>query len=147
MPYPEELCAPMRAELTDVGVEELRDADQVEQFMADAAGSAMLVFNSVCGCAAGNARPAVVLAIQNPSKPDRVATVFAGQDAEATEKARSYFPDVPPSSPSIVLMKDGQITHYVPRHLIEGQEPQLIADALVGAFAELAGAGDQAANA
>ena len=146
MPYPEEMCAPMRAELTQIGFEELRDADDVAQFMDGATGSAMILFNSVCGCAAGNARPAVALAIGNEQKPDRVATVFAGQDVEATEKVRSYFPDVPPSSPSILLMKDGQITHYVPRHMIEGRDPQTIANALVGAFADLAGTGEAAAE-
>ena len=146
MPYPEEMCAPMRAELTQIGVQELRDANEVSQFMDNATGSAMIVFNSVCGCAAGNARPAVAAAIKSELKPDRVATVFAGQDVEAVAKVRSYFPDVPPSSPSIILMKDGQISHYVPRHLIEGRDPQTIANALVGAFEEMAGAGEAVAE-
>ena len=97
-------------------------------------GTALLVVNSVCGCAAGGARPAVAIAVQHSNKPDRLATVFAGQFAEATERARSHLSQYPPSSPSFALLKDGQIVHFVPRHSIEGRDPQTIAHDLVEAF-------------
>lgn len=136
MPYPEELVAPMRAELTSLGVEELRTAAAVDTFMKQNHGTAMVIVNSVCGCAAGGARPGVRLALQSPNRPDRIATVFAGQDQEATAKARSYFSDIPPSSPCVALFKDGELVHFVPRHLIEGRSPQMIAQELKSAFEE-----------
>lgn len=136
MPYPEELVKPMRAELTSIGVKELRTAADVDAFMAEKKGTAMLIVNSVCGCAAGGCRPAVKLSLQNAVKPDRVATVFAGQDTEAVAKARSYFSDIPPSSPSIALFKDGEMVDFVPRHAIEGRDPKTIAGDLTKAFQE-----------
>lgn len=134
MPYPEQLVAPMRAELTTAGVRELRNADEVDSWFAQREGTALLLVNSVCGCAAGSARPAVKLAINGARKPDRVATVFAGQDIEATARARALIGDVPPSSPSIALLKDGELVHFVPRHLIEGQSAEVIAGELTAAF-------------
>lgn len=138
MPYPEELVRPMREELTSAGVKELRTAADVDAFMADKKGTAMLIVNSVCGCAAGGCRPGVKLALSKGKKPDRVGTVFAGQDTEAVAKARSYFADIPPSSPAIALFKNGELAHFVPRHMIEGRAPTQIADELVRAFEEAA---------
>lgn len=134
MPYPEAMVAPMREELVEVGFSELTSADEVEQWMADASGSALLVINSVCGCAAGNARPAVRIAVQHTAKPTRLATVFAGQDVDAVAKARGFFADVPPSSPSMALFKDGALVHFIPRHMIEGRDANAIAFELVEAF-------------
>ncbi len=136
MPYPEQLVAPMRAELTSAGVRELRTAAEVDDWFAQRQGSALLLVNSVCGCAAGSARPAVKLAMAGPRRPDRVATVFAGQDLEATARARALIGDVPPSSPSIALLKDGELVHFVPRHLIEGQSAEVVAGELAEAFAQ-----------
>lgn len=133
MPYSELMVAPMREELTSVGFEELRTADDVDKFMA-AKGSALLVLNSVCGCAAGQARPGVRQAIENAVKPDRMGTVFAGQDVEATSKVRSYFADIPPSSPSIALFKDGEVVYFVPRHRIESRSAEDVASDLAQAF-------------
>lgn len=134
MPYPEELVQPMREELTRVGVRELRDAREVDDFMARREGTALVVINSVCGCAAGAARPGVALALENAHRPERVATVFAGQDIEATARIRGYFPDIPPSSPSLALFRDGELVHFVPRHQIEGRDPHTLAASLVEAF-------------
>jgi len=134
MPYDPILVQPMREELTRIGVQELRNAGEVDAFMKEKTGTAMLVVNSVCGCAAGQARPGVRLALQGELRPDRVATVFAGQDLEAVARARSYFSQFPPSSPSIVLFKDGEIVHFVPRHAIEGRDALSVANDLVGAF-------------
>ena len=136
MPYPEQLVAPMRAELTSIGVKELKTAADVDAFMADKKGSAMIIINSVCGCAAGGARPAIKLSLQSAVKPDRVATVFAGQDVDAVKQARTYFADSPPSSPSIALFKDGEMVDFVPRHAIEGRSPQMIAEDLTKAYQE-----------
>jgi len=136
MPYPEQMVAPMRAELTSAGVQELRDAAEVDAWFAAQSGTALLLINSVCGCAAGSARPAVKLAMEHPKRPGRVATVFAGQDLEATARARELIGDVPPSSPSVALLKDGVLVHFVPRHLIEGQSAQLVARELTEAFDE-----------
>ncbi|MFO7608044.1 MAG: BrxA/BrxB family bacilliredoxin [Candidatus Krumholzibacteriia bacterium] len=136
MPYPEQMVAPMRAELATAGVEELRDRADVDAWFANSSGTALLLVNSVCGCAAGSARPAVKLAMSLDKRPDRFATVFAGQDAEATARARELIGDVPPSSPSIALLKDGELVHFVPRHLIEGQTAELVARELGEAFAE-----------
>jgi putative YphP/YqiW family bacilliredoxin len=130
----------MREELTSLGVEELRTADDVDQLMNNADGTTLLVFNSVCGCAAGGARPAIRLALEGGgATPDKVVTVFAGQDVEATAKARSYIADIPPSSPSFALFKDGELVYFVPRHRIEGRSPEAIAQDLGSAFAEHCG--------
>jgi len=102
--------------------------------MGEKSGTVMLVVNSVCGCAAGQARPGVRLALQGGLKPDRIATVFAGQDLEATARARGYFAQFPPSSPSIVLFKDGEVVHFVPRHAIEGRDALAVANDLVAVF-------------
>jgi putative YphP/YqiW family bacilliredoxin len=127
VPYPELMVRPMREELTAVGFEELRSAEEVDRFMSDRSGTALLVVNSVCGCAAGMARPGVRAALDASPRPDRLGTVFAGQDLEATSRARSYFPEIPPSSPSIAVFKDGELVHFVPRHRIEGCSAQEVA--------------------
>jgi bacilliredoxin len=134
MPYDPILVQPMREELTRIGVQELRNAGEVDAFMKEKTGTAMLVVNSVCGCAAGQARPGVRLALQGELRPDRVATVFAGQDLEAVARARGYFSQFPPSSPSIALFKEGEIVHFVPRHAIEGRDALSLANDLVAAF-------------
>jgi putative YphP/YqiW family bacilliredoxin len=134
MPYPEQMVAPMRAELVEIGVQELRTPAEVDAFFAQSDGTSLVLVNSVCGCAAGSARPAVRLALDHPTRPVRAATVFAGQDLEATERARQLFGDVPPSSPSIALMKNGELVHFVPRHMIEGRDATAIAQALTEAF-------------
>ena len=132
--YPEFMIAPMREELTRFGVRELRSAAEVDQAITDTAGTTMVVVNSVCGCAAGKARPGVALALQHAVKPDQVATVFAGADVEATDRARSYFTGYPPSSPSIALLKDGKLLYMMERHQIENQEADAIAAQLTAAF-------------
>jgi putative YphP/YqiW family bacilliredoxin len=135
MPYPPALVAPMRAELTDIGVVELRDGASVDAAMAEAESeTTLVVINSVCGCAAGNARPAVYLAKQVPTQPDRYLTVFAGQDLEATERMRSYLPGIPPSSPFIALLKDGQPVYVLERRNIEGRAANAIALDLARAY-------------
>ena len=134
MPYDPMLVQPMREELTRIGVQELRTGDEVESFMDQKDGTSFLVINSVCGCAAGQARPAIALAMQHDQKPDRIATVFAGQDLEATERARSFFSEFPPSSPAMVMFKDGEIVHFLPRHRIESRDAQAIATELTEAF-------------
>jgi putative YphP/YqiW family bacilliredoxin len=134
MPYDPMLVAPMREELTRHGVSELLTAEEVDSWFGEKQGSGLLVINSVCGCAAGQARPAIERALQHSTKPDRVATVFAGQDVEATAKARSYFSEFPPSSPSMVLFKDGELVHFVPRHRIESRSAEDIAGELAEAF-------------
>jgi putative YphP/YqiW family bacilliredoxin len=134
MPYDERLVAPMRQELTRLGVQELRSPDEVDATLRDAQGSAMVVVNSVCGCAARNARPAVAMALQNEKRPELLTTVFAGQDTEATARARSYFTGYPPSSPQIALLKDGRVVYMLERHQIEGRAAQEIASDLTEAF-------------
>lgn len=134
MPYSPLLVRPMKEELTRIGFEELLTADDVDRFFDVKEGSAMVVINSVCGCAAGQARPGVQLALESGVRPDRLATVFAGQEVEATHKLRSYFADVPPSSPSIALFKDGELVYFVPRHRIESRASQDVAQDLAGAF-------------
>jgi putative YphP/YqiW family bacilliredoxin len=134
MPYPEEMVAPMREELVRIGARELRTGAEVDAFFRSQKGTAFLVVNSVCGCAAGGARPAVVQALRTLARPVVVATVFAGQDLEATSRARSHFPEYPPSSPSVALLKDGKVVHFVPRHMVEGRMPAAIARDLVDAF-------------
>lgn len=136
MPYSELLVRPMREELTSIGVQELRTAADVDAFMNEKSGTAMLVVNSVCGCAAGMARPGVRLALQGDRRPDRIATVFAGQDLEATAKARSYIPDIPPSSPSVAFFKDGELVYFMPRHRIEGRDAHSVASDLKQVFSE-----------
>ncbi|HYO14158.1 MAG TPA: BrxA/BrxB family bacilliredoxin [Thermoanaerobaculia bacterium] len=136
MPYSPLLVKPMREELTSIGVKELLTPEDVDAFMAEKNGTAMLVVNSVCGCAAGMARPGIRLALQGERKPDRVATVFAGQDLEATARARSYFPEIPPSSPSIAFLKDGELVYFMPRHRIEGRDAHSVANDLLQVFSE-----------
>ncbi len=132
--YPEELVKPMRGELTTIGFKELHSPDEVDQIMNEKEGTTFLVVNSVCGCAAGNARPGVRIALQHSHLPDRFVTVFAGQDSEATRQARSYMPGYPPSSPSMALFKEGKLVHMIPRHQIEGRLPEQIAGELRNAF-------------
>jgi putative YphP/YqiW family bacilliredoxin len=134
MPYPEEMVRPMRDDLTRLGVEELRTADEVDTWFANKEGSAVLIVNSVCGCAGGNARPGFALSLDNDVKPDRMATVFAGQDLEATATARNHFADVPPSSPSMFIFKDGELVHVVPRHFIEMRDANGVAAELKAAY-------------
>ncbi|MBT8195784.1 MAG: BrxA/BrxB family bacilliredoxin [Bacteroidia bacterium] len=134
MPYPEEMCAPMRAELTSQGFTELRTAEEVENKLPNASGTSLLVINSVCGCAAGSARPAAIHAINNGKKPDNLFTVFAGQDLEATNEARKHTLPYPPSSPCIALFKDGKLVHFIERHHIEGSNAEMISENLRMAF-------------
>ena len=134
--YPDLMVLPMREDLTRLGVEELRTPEEVEGLLSQQKGSTLLVINSVCGCAAGNARPAVRLALENDKLPDNLSTVFAGQDKEATAKARTYISDYPPSSPSFALFKDGSLVSFIPRHRIEGRTPEEIAADLTQAFDE-----------
>ena len=119
MSYPEELCAPMREDLTSVGFVELRTPESVSELLDKKEGTALVIINSVCGCAAGNARPAVRMTTQFEKKVDVFATVFAGQDIGATAKAREYMAPFPPSSPSIAVFKDGKLAHFIERHHIE----------------------------
>lgn len=133
MPYDPRLVEPMRRDLTSAGVEELLTPADVDAFMRRP-GSKLLVVNSVCGCAAGMARPGVKLSLQHAARPQHVGTVFAGQDLEATAKARSYFGPIPPSSPSMAVFQDAQLVHFVPRHAIEGRDAQSLAFDLVSAF-------------
>lgn len=132
--YDERLVAPMRAELTRLGIEELRTADAVDARLANANGTTLVVVNSVCGCAARNARPAVARALSHPKKPSVATTVFAGQDVDAVQRARSYFTGYAPSSPQIALFRDGKLVHMLERHDIEGRSADEIADDLTGAF-------------
>jgi putative YphP/YqiW family bacilliredoxin len=134
--YDPTLVAPMRQEMVDMGVTELTSAADVETFLGEKSGTALIFVNSVCGCAAGSARPGLKIALGNDHKPDRVGTVFAGQDREATDAARSRFPHFPPSSPSAVLFKDGEPVFYLPRHMIEGRDGPSVAFELVSAFDE-----------
>lgn len=137
--YDPVLVEPMRRELTDLGVEELKTADEVDALLEEHEGTALVVVNSVCGCAAANARPGVAMALQNKKKPDRVTTVFAGMDLEATSKARDYFKGYFPSSPQIALMKDGQVAFMLERHDIEGRTALDVAQRLMIAFNEHCG--------
>ncbi len=132
--YPDFFTAPMREELTRLGVKELRTEQQVDEAIGNTPGIVMVVVNSICGCAAGKMRPGVALALQHPVRPDLVTTVFAGADIEATARARSYFTGYPPSSPSIALLKDGQLLFMMERRDIENQTPEAIAARLVEAF-------------
>jgi putative YphP/YqiW family bacilliredoxin len=132
--YPEIMVIPMREELTRLGIEELRTPEAVDCALRGQTGTAMVIVNSICGCAAGRMRPAVRLALQNAAHPDKSFTVFAGQDSEATERARSYFVGQPPSSPSIAIMRDGQLVYMMPRRDIESREAHAIAADLKAAL-------------
>ena len=131
--YPEQLCTPMRLELTSAGYKELKTADEVINIMSQK-GTVLLMVNSVCGCAAGNARPAAIMATKLNPKPDYFTTVFAGQDPEATAKAREFMLPYPASSPSIALFKNGKVVHMIERHHIEGRDATLIGENLKSAF-------------
>ncbi|MCJ8211303.1 BrxA/BrxB family bacilliredoxin [Mucilaginibacter sp. RS28] len=131
--YPEYLVAPMRAELTTSGFEELKDAEAVTQAI-ESEGTVFVMVNSVCGCAAANARPAARMAVQHGKHPDKLVTVFAGMEKEAVDKARAYMLPYPPSSPAMALFKDGKLVHIIERHQIEGRPAQMIADNLIDAF-------------
>jgi putative YphP/YqiW family bacilliredoxin len=132
--YMRDMVQPMRDELTVLGIRELTTPEEVEEQFEAAKGTALVVVNSVCGCAAGQARPGVALALQNEVKPDHLFTVFAGQDKEATAKAREYFAPYPPSSPSIALLKDGELVHFIERHQVENRSAEEIAADLTDAF-------------
>jgi len=137
--YPNMLVQPMRDELTRAGFRELRSPGEVDALLGKESGTVLVVVNSICGCAAGRARPAVRLALENKARPETLATVFAGQDADATERARSYFTGYPPSSPSIALLRDGKLVFMLERRDIEGREPYEIAADLVRAFDQFCG--------
>ena len=132
--YPEEMCAPMREDLTSVGFVALRTPEAVSELLDKKQGTVLMMVNSVCGCAAGNARPAVKMTTQFDKKVDTFATVFAGQDIDATAKAREYMAPFPPSSPSIAVFKDGKLVHFIERHHIEGRSAEMIADNLKDCF-------------
>ncbi len=133
--YPEEMVKPMRAELSDAGFEELQSANAVQSALAKS-GTTLVVVNSVCGCAARNARPGVKMSLHNEKKPDNLVTVFAGVDKEAVDSAREFMFPFPPSSPSVALFKDGELVHMLERHHIEGRPAELIAENLKDAYAE-----------
>ena len=134
MPYPELLVAPMREDLVRVGFRELQSAAEVDEVLGDGSEPVLVVVNSVCGCAAGAMRPGVALSLQEAPTPSQRVTVFAGQDLEATQRAREYFAGYPPSSPSIALLKDGELVWMMERHQIEGRGPEAIADDLKAAY-------------
>ena len=134
--YPEEICTPMRLDLTEAGFEEMRNAEEVDAVLSEKSGSVLVMINSVCGCAAGNARPAVKMAAKHSKVPNKLTTVFAGQDKEAVAKVRDYCLPYPPSSPSIALFKDGELVHFIERHHIEGRPAVMIAENLKQAFDE-----------
>ncbi len=134
MRYPAELVAPFAKDLTDFGFESLNTAEEVTETIENSAGTVLVVVNSVCGCAAANARPAAKMAIQNDKKPSKITTVFAGVDMEATAKAREFMVPYPPSSPSMALFKDGELVHFIERMEIEGRTAESIAMNLVAAF-------------
>ncbi len=136
MPYSPLLVKPMREELVAAGFEELMTPADVDRFLDEKSGTALLVVNSVCGCAAGMARPGVRLALQSGPRPDRLGTVFAGQDLDATARARARFGDIPPSSPSMALFKGDELVWFLPRHRIEGRDALDVAADLRAAFAE-----------
>jgi len=131
--YPEYLVAPMRTELTNVGFDELKTVEEVDAAIKSD-GTVFVVVNSVCGCAAANARPAAKLAAANAKHPDKLVTVFAGMEKDAVDRARSYMMPFPPSSPAMALFKDGKLVHMIERHQIEGRPAQMIAENLIGAF-------------
>jgi len=138
--YPPELVAPMKADLTEAGFKELLTAEEVDNYFATAKGTTLVVINSVCGCAAGAARPAVKAALAySEKKPDNLVTVFAGVDKEATAKMREYTLPYPPSSPAIAIFRDQELVHFIERHHIEGRSGQMIAEHLLEAFDEFCG--------
>ena len=139
MPYPEMMVAPMREDLTRIGFRELKTPEEVDEALEDASGTNLLVVNSVCGCAAGGARPGVYLSLQDEPRPTTLTTVFAGQDLAATERAREHIVGYPPSSPSIALFKDGRLAWFMERHEIEGRTPHQIAEHLREAYEEHCG--------
>ncbi len=140
MPYDPRLVAPMRDEMVRMGARELKTVAEVDEALGDQKGTMLLFVNSVCGCAAGNARPALAQALKHPVRPQQVVTVFAGQDLEATARARQYLGEYQPSSPSMALLRDGEVVHFVHRHQIEGQAPQTVAANLTAAFDRFCGA-------
>lgn len=133
--YPPELVAPMKSELTEVGFEELLTPDAVDKAITSE-GTTFVLINSVCGCAAANARPAARMAVTNDKRPDKITTVFAGVDAEAVNQARKHMLPYPPSSPSMALFKNGKLVHFIERHHIEGRPAEMIAENLAAAFNE-----------
>ena len=139
MPYPESFIGPMRQELTRLGVRELKTADEVDTLLRGERGTVMVVVNSMCGCAAGKARPGIARALQHAVTPDVVATVFAGGDIEATDRARSYFTGYPPSSPSVAILRSGKLVYMMERRQIENQTAEAIASNLTAAFDRLCG--------
>lgn len=134
MPYPEMLVAPMRAELTSKGFTELKSAEEVENAMNGNNDTTLVVINSVCGCAAGSARPGILKSLTGDKKPAKLLTVFAGQDLDAVSKAREFMLPFPPSSPAVALFKNGEVVHMVERHMIEGRTADMVADNLMGAY-------------
>jgi len=140
MPYDPRLVAPMREEMVQMGARELKSVAEVDDLLGDPKGTLLVFVNSVCGCAAGNARPGLALALRHAVRPQQIVTVFAGQDVEATARARQYFSDYQPSSPSIALFREGEVVHFIHRHQIEGQAPQTVAANLIGAFDKFCGA-------
>ena len=136
MPYPEMMVAPMREDLVRIGFTELKTPEEVDQLFGSETRTTLLVVNSVCGCAAGAARPGVYLSLQGDTRPEVLTTVFAGQDLEATDRARQYIVGYPPSSPSVALFKDQELVYMMERHQIERSSPQAIARALQEAYAE-----------
>ena len=134
MPYDPRLVQPMRDEMVRMGARELTTVQEVDTALGDPRGTTLIFVNSVCGCAAGSARPALHLALSNATRPDQVVTVFAGQDVEATARVRQYFSDYAPSSPSMALLRDGEVVHFVHRHMIEGRSPAEVARDLAAAF-------------
>ena len=133
--YPEQLVIPMKADLTNHGFQELTNADAVDQTVSNNKGPMLLVINSVCGCAAGSARPGVLKSLSGDKKPAKIVTVFAGQDLDAVAKIREYMAPYPPSSPAVALFKGGEVVHMVERHMIEGRTAEMLADNLQGAYA------------
>ncbi len=144
MPYSEMMVKPMREEMVAMGAQELKTVAQVDAELGDQQGTTLVFVNSVCGCAAGNARPALRAALASEVKPDRVVTVFAGQDLEAVARARQFFPDYQPSSPSMALFKDGEVVSFIHRHQIEGRGPDAVARDLVAAFNQYCAPADAA---
>jgi putative YphP/YqiW family bacilliredoxin len=138
VPYPEMFIAPMRGEMTAMGARELRTAADVDDAVKNTKGTLMLVVNSVCGCAAGKARPGIAMALQHPNRPDALATVFAGADVEATDRARGYFTGYSPSSPSVGILRDGKLVYMLERRDIESRSAEMIAAELTRAFERLA---------
>lgn len=138
MPYPPMMVQPMREELTRLGFRELKTPEEVDRAVAEASEPMLLVVNSICGCAAGVARPGVALSLKNPAAPKSLATVFAGQDIEATARVRSYFEGFPPSSPQVAILFNGKVLFMLQRHEIEGRTPDQIAAALSTAYGKLA---------